>query len=328
MPNVYFITTFRRLEISGDIDATFALLPGVNITTNREVVLPLITRQFREMAGIIEAQHLLKAPNIVFGDLDGLEGLEQVRENPEDFLRVILYWIDGLFRNAWLLKDHVLRCETAYLTIQDHPGGPFWTSNFLSSRPTLADGSIAAITTMTKDDLVQWESVNHRVESYRHDTESSPFRFMMEKGYTRSGRALQFVTAARHASDLAFKVAHYCSALETLFTTESTEITHKLAERVSFFLGKDGSERIKIFHTVKAAYSIRSKLVHGGGLRGNQIDNLPLLSKTCDSFCRQVLTAIFDSKQLQEVFDSRQDGIEAYFLDLIFHGKNRGTTTA
>ena len=165
------------------------------------------------------------------------------------------------------------------------------------------------------------ESVNHRVESYRHDTESSPFRFMMPY---QVGAALQ-----RNGSSACLGSsiqAHYCSALETLFTTESTEITHKLAERVSFFLGKDGSERIKIFHTVKAAYSIRSKLVHGGGLRGNQIDNLPLLSKTCDS--RQVLTAIFDSKQLQEVFDSRQDGIETCFLDLIFHGKNRGTTAA
>ena len=325
MPNAYFITTFRQLELSGRVDESFALLPRVNITTNREMVLPFITPQFHQMAGVIEARHLLSAPNIVFGDLDGVEW---VRENPEGFLLVILQWITGLFLNAWLLKDHVMRCEMAYLTIQDHQEGPLWTSSFLASRPTLADGSKSAMTTMTRDDLVRWESMNHQVESYRHDNKSSSIQFMMEKGYTRSGRAMQFVTAARHAPDLAFKVAHYCSALETLFTTESTEVAHKLAERVSFFLGRDSSERIEIFRTAKAAYGVRSKLVHGDVLHGKRIDDLPLLSEKCDSFCRQVLTAIFDSKQLQEVFDSRQDGIEAYFLDLIFHGKDQDTTRA
>ena len=46
MPNAYFITTFRHLELSEQIDESFALLPGVNITTNRDVVLPLMTPKF------------------------------------------------------------------------------------------------------------------------------------------------------------------------------------------------------------------------------------------------------------------------------------------
>ena len=320
MSNAYFITTFRHLELSEQIDESFALLPGVNITTNRDVVLPLMTPQFSQMAGVIETRHLLDAPNIVFGDLDEFD---EVRENPDIVLLAILRWIANLFLNAWLFTDHVMRCEIAYLTVGNHPGGALWTSNFLASRPTMADGSQAVAATMTKDDLIRWEAVNHQVESYLYNSKSSSFRFMMEKGYARSGRAMRFVEAARHAPDLSFKIAHYCSALETLFTTESTEVAHKLAERVSFFLGRDSSDRIEIFRAVKAAYNVRSKLVHGGVLQGKQIDELPILSERCDLFCRNVLNAIFNSKELQEIIDSKQGEIEAYFLDLIFHGKNK-----
>ena len=51
---------------------------------------------------------------------------------------------------------------------------------------------------------------------------------MMDKGYTHSGRAMRFIAAARAAPDLAFKISHYCSALETLFTTDPIEVGHKL----------------------------------------------------------------------------------------------------
>ena len=90
MPNAYFITTFRHLELSEQIDESFALLPGVNITTNRDVVLPLMTPQFSQMAGVIETRHLLDAPNIVFGDLDAFD---EIRENPDIVLLAILQWI-------------------------------------------------------------------------------------------------------------------------------------------------------------------------------------------------------------------------------------------
>jgi len=82
---------------------------------------------------------------------------------------------------------------------------------------------------MSLNELKEWGHTNDRVEGYLSEASSTSLRFMMEKGYTRSGRAMQFVVAARRAPDLAFKVANYCSAFETLFTTESTELAHKLA---------------------------------------------------------------------------------------------------
>jgi hypothetical protein len=141
---------------------------------------------------------------------------------------------------------------------------------------------------------------------------------MMEKGYTRSGRAMQFVVAARRAQDLAFKIANYCSALETLFTTDSAELAHKLAERVAFFLGERGQNRRNVFATVKSAYNVRSKLVHGDTLKQNQIDALPALSAECDGALRKILWEIFNSDDLKKIFDAHNDAIEDYFTCLIF----------
>jgi hypothetical protein len=126
------------------------------------------------------------------------------------------------------------------------------------------------------------------------------------------------VSAARKAPDLAFKIANYCSALETLFTTESTELAHKLAERVAFFLGERGHNRLAVFAAGKNAYSIRSKLVHGDTLKPNQIDELPRQSMKCDEFLRVILKEIFNSEDLKKVFDAHNQAIEDYFGRLIF----------
>ena len=81
----------------------------------------------------------------------------------------------------------------------------------------------------------------------------SSLRFMMEKGYARSGRALmQFVVAARRAQDIAFhrdRQLLQCYWTETLFTTGiDGACVHKLAERVAFFLADQGFQSTCSIH--------------------------------------------------------------------------------
>jgi hypothetical protein len=53
--------------------------------------------------------------------------------------------------------------------------------------------------------------------------------------------------------DVQVRIANYCSALESLFSNDTTELTHKLSERVSWFIGEDAANRISTFHRVKKA---------------------------------------------------------------------------
>lgn len=313
MKPVTYITSFRKLIVTGPITGYVELIPGVNITNNPHLKAQWLTSQCHAAIGAIEASHLEGESNLVFGEfeVDDMKGLP-----PERFLLVVLAWLDMLLKNAWLVKDHAMECDAAFLRTEI-PEGVSWTKNFLAIRPSFSDGYTDKNIEMSIGELKEWGDTNDLVEGYLCEAKSSSMRFMMEKGYARSGRAMQFVVAARRAQDLAIKIANYCSALETLFTTESTELAHKLSERVAFFLGERGHNRREVFATIKSAYNVRSKLVHGDTLKQNQIEDLPALSTKCDVTLRTILREIFRSEELKKSFDSHNDAVEDYFTRLI-----------
>jgi hypothetical protein len=210
-----------------------------------------------------------------------------------------------------------MECDAAWLRVAS-PAGVSWTANHLSIRPSFSDGDSHTSISMSTSDLERWGRTNDLVESYLHEANASSLRFMMEKGYARSGRAMRFVSAARSAPDLAFKIANYCSALESLFTTESTELAHKVSERTAFFLRPLGYSSRSVFGNIKKAYSVRSKLVHGDTLKPGQIEELPDLGQQCDEYLRVILTEIFESESLRKIFDGHGESIENYFINLLF----------
>jgi len=313
MKPVTYITSFRKLILTEPITGYVELIPGVNITNNSQLKAQWLTSQCHAAVGAIEATHLEGESNLVFGEfeVDDMKGLP-----PERFLLVVLAWLDMLLKNAWLVKDHAMECDAAFLRAEI-PEGVSWTKNLLAIRPSFSNGYTDMNIEMSIGELKEWGHTNDLVEGYLCEAESSSMRFMMEKGYARSGRAMQFVVAARRAQDLAFKIANYCSALETLFTTESTELAHKLSERVAFFLGERGHNRREVFSTIKSAYNVRSKLVHGDTLKQNQIEDLPALSTKCDITLRTILREIFRSEELKNIFDAHNDAVEDYFTRLI-----------
>jgi len=315
MSDLVFVTSFRQLALAQPMRGDFRLLKGIHITNDLAIKKRFLTKEFAQYAGLLEASHLQAAPNLVYGEFreSDLSGAP-----PDRFMTAILLWVGGLFDNAWLVKDHAMRCEAAFLAHRTARGGPVWTSNFLATRPTFADGTSERTVTMSVQELGIWADTNVRVESYLFEASSPRLRFMMEKGYARSGRAMRFVRAARGAPDLAFKIAHYCSAFESLLTTESTELSHKLSERAAFFLGARGHDRLQVFRIMKKAYTVRSKLVHGDTLPPRQIDELPGLALDLDGYLRTMLNAIFESDELRKVFDSHSDAVEEYFAQLIF----------
>jgi len=308
-----YITSFRWLNIAAAIQGHFELIPGVRITNDPAVKAQLLTAEFAKYAGFIELSHLQNASNVVFGQFSeaDMHGL-----TPDRFLLVILIWIEGLFESAWLVKDHAMHCEGAYLKARKE-GKRGWSSNFLMAGTTLADGQVTE-TNISLDELRLWSERQEQVWSYLAETDSMNTRFMMEKGYTRSGRALRFVSAARSARDLAFKIAQFCSALETLFSTDTAELSHKLSERAAFFLGPRGYDRLTVFRRVKKAYTVRSKLVHGDTLSPRQIEELPSIAVELDGYLRTILNAIFESDELKKIFDVHNEAVDEYFTQLLF----------
>ncbi|WP_052672218.1 HEPN domain-containing protein [Aliterella atlantica] len=318
MNQALLITSFRHLKITEQIDEYIEIITGINITNNKSIFKKLLTPKLAQAIGFLEFDYLLNAPNIVFGEYDN-DTLKDMEDHPEVLLLAIIWWIEALFRNAWLIKDHAMECDAAFLQVNYNESHSQLFSNYLAARPAFSDGTYSEEILMSIDELKAWGIKNDQIESYLHTKQSSSISFMMEKGFSRTGRALKFIAAARNSPNLAFRITHYCSALETLFTTDSAELAHKLSERVAFFLGAQGHSKEKVFSNIKKAYTVRSKLTHGDTLSAKQIEELPLISRTCDQHLREIINTLFSQEQLLRVFDSHNEGVETYFHKLILN---------
>jgi hypothetical protein len=318
MSKTILITTFRNLEVSGLTGDSFELTPGISLTNDSAAKSRLLAARLKPTIGQLEFGHLLKADSLVYGTYADQERPELPNEK---FLLALIIIISSLFRTAWLIKDHCLECDAAFL-VQDIPGGFTCSSNFLAQRTLLASGDAAAPTRFSLQELREWRNLHDKISTYFHQADSSERRFFMERDYCRSARALQFVNSARTSTNLALRVTHYCSALEALFLTDSAELSHKLSERAAFFLGEFGYNRNDVFKNIKAAYSIRSKLTHGDALSKRAIDELPNISVLLDSYLRAIFRALFGAEWLVQTFDGPPDRIEAIFNEGILNGKS------
>jgi hypothetical protein len=113
--------------------------------------------------------------------------------------------------------------------------------------------------------------------------------------------------------------------MESLLSTDSAELSHKLSERVAFLLGRQLDDRKQIYATMKTAYNIRSKTVHGDRLSSKDVERATGLSTTCDNLLRQTLVKIWSSSKLMELFSGKKEVLEEYFMSLTFEGGESGT---
>jgi hypothetical protein len=178
-----------------------------------------------------------------------------------------------------------------------------------------ASGVIETIK-FTEDEILKAVKLHEEVYTFISE-KARDLKNFLQKGNSRIARAFHFLEAARSERNLGIKIADYCTCYETLFSTESTELSHKLAERVSNFLAHLSDEKMNIYQSIKSAYNIRSKVVHGDNLTNNQIENLVKTSENCDYHLRLILNSIVNSEKLTEIFEQKNDSLEDYFAKLV-----------
>ena len=310
-----FLTALRNLEIIDPDETSFEIMPGINLT-NSELVKSFLLNDIVEQAiGLIEHNYILQSKNIAFYNYD----LEDFKGNTnERFLIIILCWLEELLKNSWLVKDNCIDCDFAFLGRGLNTDRAECSSNFLAAKRTMADGS-RPVVTFSVDELRLWADLHDKSETYYFTKNSSSLgNFMLQKNFSRIGRSMAFVKAARNAENLAYKISHYCSAFESLFTTDSSELSHRLSERAAFFLRETFPDKLETYNTLKQAYNVRSKLTHGDVLKESQIEKIPDLSVGCDTILRATILKILSDEQMLLLFDGKNEKIDEYFNQLIF----------
>jgi Apea-like HEPN len=135
--------------------------------------------------------------------------------------------------------------------------------------------------------------------------------FFKTSGSTRMERASYFISGARGRPILPMKIVFYCNALECLFTIGTSEVNHKIAERVAVMLGTSEESKKSLFKLIKDAYNYRSLLVHGQHLKGTE-DKLKSISEGLDEVLRKLLVTN------HEVFSKKDQEMEEFFQNLLF----------
>ena len=324
-----FILGLNFLKIREPLGKGDQIIDKFRITNDKSVARNFMGRDLREALGGLEGLTLLNSEALIYHE-DSVEG----KFEPEDSLRVLtrLLHVIGLFTSAlWMVKDNAVNFELGFLEVWSPVGGYRAHSNFLAMVVSKADGTkqqvefsrsdIRAAREFYQDFLLPlffWTS--EELDDVKNiNLEQDNYVVSSHPKVPRLSRAFYFLESARSNRDLGMKVAMYCSLYEALFSTDATEITHKISHRIAMFLEQDSDKRRDVYSRVKKAYGIRSKVVHGDEL-GKDLDKIQAISVDADEIARRILKKISSSENLTEQFHASKSNLDEYFLKESFGG--------
>ena len=137
----------------------------------------------------------------------------------------------------------------------------------------------------------------------------------IDEVYSETGQQREIYPAVRTAFDAlrleayAFNVSmrflQEAIAIETLCSSETTEVTHRIASTCAILLGSALEERRTIYKEARDLYGIRSRLIHGSGKRV-KIEELKRIERLSRKLLRRILQddifAKYKSRSSQKEF--------------------------
>jgi hypothetical protein len=313
----YFFATLLHIDLLDFEKECLEIMPGLILTNDSSKLDEFLNEDIKALIGGIEYTHITNSKAILYFEYEE----EDIEKHYSDFnnlqlLNLILLWVDDFLKNSWVLKDNSVVCDNAYLIDGPEKENAECSSQRLNYTHTLSEGGIDK-TTFSKTEIKKVMEMHEKIESYLADNKSMSMSFSMAKNYSRIGRFSFFVKYARESRNLGHKILNYCSALETLFSTDNTEISHKIGERIAYFLTGD-YKKIDTYKAIKKAYTVRSKLTHGANIDNKSIEELPDLSKEIDDILRTIMNKIMMDEQLISIFESNNQLLSNYFNELLF----------
>ncbi len=293
------VTALQHIRIPDPLHLGEPVGHGLKVTNDEHRIDGFFTEHFQRMVGILEARALLGANAIVF-EFSRVATSDRKADRLIGQLNNFLVRARLLLVGFWMLKDNAVDFELGFSETPHAQNPSQVTSNYLAAGTRFADGTVQE-TVFAKAEL-------QRVAAFLN--KMSPV-VTLENGAQpralgRLGRALYLIQAARAQEDIGLKVGFYCAALEALFATAAAELSHKLAERVAYFTAPDAVKRVEVFESVKAAYGVRSAVMHGDTVSRKDRPKLVNHARFCDSILRDSLNTLFSSKDLITVFESQE----------------------
>lgn len=307
--NGRFLTALHNFRIADDLGRGDRIDDTTFITNNRETIQTVLPKNFVPIMGTMEAKFFIKSPVVVYSN-DTFE--EDV--TPRQFLINKLYLVLAFLNTIWLFRDNSINNELSFLFYGKTKYEKV-DSNSIAVRYTTSRGNEeeTIISRAELRDIRQFFREKMSVSDFSSDVVTQ-----LTKSSTRINRAFYHVQGARISGDVAIKIANYCSALEALFATSQAELAHQLSERVACFLEDEPQRRFAAYREVKAAYAVRSKIVHGDVIKASKVGELVEISQATDKLVRESLAKIHSHPETLEIFESSPERLDEFMLHRIF----------
>lgn len=304
-----FIALLHQVEIAEDLGVGDKINDALRVTNNRDLISRLVPHPFRSILGEMEVNSLVSGSPVVFAEAEWT-----VEMTPQQYLLARLYEVQSFLMTTWVFQDNAINCELGFLLYQEGDVSTA-TSNLIAHLYSDCTGK-KPTTKLSREQLREMRAL-HRAEIRIPDHPFALPTSQLTSAHPRLSRALYIINAARGEQDIAIKVAHYCTAFETLFATSQTELGHQLSERIACYLFTNTEERLSAYRQVKSAYALRSKVVHGSTLRDSKLEEAVFVATFCDGVARSVMKRLLTEPEARKLFEQGTESFDETMLRTI-----------
>lgn len=303
-----YIVGLTDLQISQTLVRPIKVADDTFITNNAKYVKSLIPPQHIPVLGLLEYNFLTSGRPVIYKT-----GSVLVEEGAHIEVINLLRGAHGFLLSLWMYRDSSVNCDTGFAIGLDSDG---MHSNTLNFHYSFANGD-KGVTTISQHDLERVCDISDKYFRGLKEQDDLP-RTVLQKTTGRINISTYHLQMARSARDLAIKIATYCSFFESLFSTNTTELSHQLSERIAFSMTNDPHERLEIFTKTKKAYGVRSKTVHGDIIQPRELVGLIETAGHCDVIARKIYTKVITHPETYKLFESTNEKIDDHMRNLIF----------
>ena len=338
-----------RIELSlttknlGPLEKDLSFL-GATFSSRKEFLDEnILSDEYKKAIGLVGVNVYNKSPFFyLHGDYQTSEASLSEALKSSINIHIEIYF--GVFRQLmsflWLQKDNCSTIGTTYVylpeikTVFEHTSGSNYsmsngekdvTHSFTNAEIESAFIQYAKISKHLYHGNIKVAKPDEPKVDLFMDRKYTPYDLQKEN---RLERALNFLDFARSTSIIPQKIAFYMCIYESLFFgTDSTEITHQIAERVALYAVNVRTMRHEIYRLIKDAYKIRSTYFHGNSFGKYKLEKLIDISTRIDGLTRNILNRIL--REDIDKFVQPSEKLDLSFRDLLFEDERHpdGITT-
>lgn len=298
--------------------------PSFSVTNHASKKDEMLDLEFKQMVGI-KANNSFRNNSLAYMIVPKNGNANFVVEMHNLFLSETKS-IETFLLFLWFIKDNSVSMDEAYGQFKEEKRWAWWTNHLVYSN---SDGTFKDVK-FSKDEifaatelLLKFTKICPKriKEAVFEDAFDDKKETTLKSGYGRDiidnniERAIAFLNTARGTPHLPQKITHYMSILECLFTLDAIEVVQKVSERTAYYIGENKEDRLSIYKTIKDAYDIRSKFVHGQKIK-KDFDFICSLSTKVDEVIRKVLNKIILTDHSN--FSQKEAELTKYLSNLIF----------